>query len=217
MRKIDDSGKTLCQHPVELLGRRQVDPEWLLHDHPRSLGAVRRLQGLDDELEQAGGDGQVEGGSVGAYLGQCRRQPLERGGIAVVAPDVGETGGERGEGRLVVDAATEAVDAVAGPLAELVDGPVVTGHTDDGDVQPAAPDVAVQGVEDLLVRQVSGGAEQHQGIRCLAVGHGTPPLRSPPMSPGRRDLATSRSRRGPRRIAFCALSSPCAADPRPPP
>src|SRR6266545_874328 len=89
-------------------------------------------------------------------------EPAEGRGIAVVAVHVAELGRQLREG-LGVEAP---VFRHAGfrPLDELRPGPARLGHPHHREVQPAPAHQRLQGREDLLVGQVSGGAEEDEGV-----------------------------------------------------
>ena len=54
-----------------------------------------------------------------------------------------------------------------GALDELVERPAGLGDADDRHLEPAAPRQRLQRREDLLVREVAGGAEKDQRIGVL--------------------------------------------------
>jgi hypothetical protein len=89
---------------------------------------------------------------------------LRKGGVVIViAVDVAEQADQLLE-RLFVDAPAVFGEAVAGSLAQLLDGPAGLGHADHGHVEMAAPNHLLEGREDLLVGEVASGAEGHQRI-----------------------------------------------------
>jgi len=95
--------------------------------------------------------------------------------VGVVAVDVAQQARQAGEG-LLVDLALAGVvlHALAGPLAQPVQVPARAGDPDDGHVQAVALDQAQQSREDLLVGEVAGGAEEHEGVGTLAVDRAPP-------------------------------------------
>jgi hypothetical protein len=56
-----------------------------------------------------------------------------------------------------------------GPLAQPLQVPPRAGHADDGHVQAVPLDQSLEGREDLLVGEVTGGAEEDDGVGTLAV------------------------------------------------
>ena len=97
----------------------------------------------------------------------------ERGRVVVVAVDVAQQAAQLVEGRRVEAAVF--LDAVARPRLELVEGPAGLGHADDRHVQVAALHHRLQRREDLLVRQIAGGAEEDQGVG-VGFAHGVSPF-----------------------------------------
>ena len=72
---------------------------------------------------------------------------------------------------LVLDARFEAavlLEAVAGARAELLDAPTRLGDADHRHMQVAALEHCLQRREDLLVREIAGGAEEDEGVGRLA-------------------------------------------------
>ena len=62
-----------------------------------------------------------------------------------------------------IGAAAVLLDALARPLAQLLEA-AVAGDADDRHVERAAANHRLQRGEDLLEREVAGGAEEDQGI-----------------------------------------------------
>ncbi len=60
------------------------------------------------------------------------------------------------------------LDAVARPRLQLLQIPAGLGHPDDGHGEVPAPGHRLQGGEDLLVGEVSGGAEEDEGVGVQA-------------------------------------------------
>lgn len=89
-------------------------------------------------------------------------QPLEGRRLAVVTLDVAQLRSElRERGR--IDPAV-VLQAVAGPLAQPIERPAGTPDADDRHVEPASAEQRLQRREDLLVGQISRGAEEDEGI-----------------------------------------------------
>ena len=57
------------------------------------------------------------------------------------------------------------LEAVARPIAQLVQRPAGACHADDRDIQIARSDQRLQRGEDLLVGQVARGTEKNEGVR----------------------------------------------------
>src|SRR6266567_5236919 len=57
------------------------------------------------------------------------------------------------------------LEAVARPIAQLVQGPAGAGHADDRRIQMAPPDQRLQRGEDLLVGQIARRTEKNEGVR----------------------------------------------------
>ncbi len=114
-------GEHRVQDPVQLLRRRQVPAEGLLDDDPPVRRDAGRAETLDDGREQARGDGEVAGGPL--RVAERLLQRRERLWVLVVAVDVAQLIGQDLERGLVVDAAAGLVDAVTGPVLELLDRP----------------------------------------------------------------------------------------------
>ena len=112
-------------------------------------------------------------------------------GVVVVAVDVVQLRRQLGEG-VLVDAAV-VLEAVAGAFAQLFDGPAGAGHADHRHVELAARDHGLQRGEDLLVREIAGGAEEHE---CVGSGSqaGSSPGRCTPHANGERVNNGSSSR-----------------------
>ena len=171
MRKIRSSGKDWWRIGVELLGRLQVAAEGLLDDDPAPLGEADRVERLDHERERRGRDGEVEDGVLGVVAVERGGQRLEGGDVGVVAGHEVEAGAQRVDGRRH-GVRLGGQDGVVGVLAEALVAPAAAGHADDGHLQSTVPLHVVERREQLLLRQVAGGAEQHQDI-CfrLHAGH----------------------------------------------
>ena len=89
-------------------------------------------------------------------------QLVVRRGVGVIAVNVAQPRGEVREGRLVDPAVL--LQALASAGAQLVKAPAGPRHADDRHVKLAAADQRLERREDLLVRQVAGGAEEHERI-----------------------------------------------------
>ena len=92
-------------------------------------------EAVDDGGEERGRDLEVEDRVLG--VAERLADPLEGGGVGVVALDVGEAGGEAGED-VLVGLGDGGVDRVAGVLAQLLVVPVVDRDADDRAVELAA-------------------------------------------------------------------------------
>src|SRR5207247_1781879 len=154
-------GEVAVQRGVQLACGGEVVPERLLDDHPGVPGGGDPGQAPGHRLEQAGRDGQV----VQRPLGLAHRlfQPLVGGRVGVVAVDVPEQRHQPREGLLIE--APVLLDALPGPLPQLLQPPTRPGDADDRHVEVAVADHRLQRREDLLVREVAGGAEEDQRVR----------------------------------------------------
>src|SRR5262249_17444865 len=87
----------------------------------------------------------------------------ESGVVAVVTVNITKLRRQRRE-RLLVD--TAAVLGKTGPRAgaQLIEVPASLGDPDHRHIQVAAPHHRLQGGKNLLVGQVTGGAEEDEGI-----------------------------------------------------
>jgi len=151
---------------VERLRRGEITTERLLDNDTGITGAVALGQPLHHGAEHAGRDGEVVQRSHGTA--QSLFQVLVGRGVAVIAVDIAQLLAEPGE-RILVNAAI-LLQAVARTLAQLVQGPASAGHFDDGHIQLAAPNQGLQRGKNVLVRQIAGGAEEDEGVRC-GMGH----------------------------------------------
>jgi hypothetical protein len=89
-------------------------------------------------------------------------QPLERGGVAVVARHQPQVARQLLERRVAHAAA-----GLAGVLAQPVEVQVGLGHADDRQVEPAVGGQAVERGQQHLARQVARDAEQDERARLL--------------------------------------------------
>ena len=165
---VDPVDLRLVEVLVELGGERpggrQVVAERLLDDDRAWLGETGVGQALDDRAEQERRDLEVEHRLLGAL--DRRAHPFVGGGVAEVALDVGQPGGEAVE-HLLVDRLAGAHDRLAGVVPELVVGPVVDRHPDDrAREQPRALE-AVQRSEGHHLGQVARDPEDHEDVRRL--------------------------------------------------
>src|SRR6185295_7297375 len=92
-------------------------------------------------------------------------EALEGGLVLIVAADIAEAGGEPLKGAFVDLGDPGGRHGLPGPGAQCLVLPVRGGHTDDRPaVEHAAGGQVIERREELLVRQVAGGAEEHQGV-----------------------------------------------------
>ncbi len=82
----------------------------------------------------------------------------ERFRLAIVAVDVAQELREARKGRFV-DAVLACLEAVANPLAQVLDARAAACHADDGDIEDPMADEALQRGKNLLVREVAGDAK----------------------------------------------------------
>ena len=155
------------QRSVERLRRGKVPSEGLFDDDPRVFGAPRLRQTLHHRREHARRNGQIM---------QRARRPVQRlpqalvgGRILVVAADVLQPRRQLRK-RAGIDIAI-VLEAVARPLAQLVQRPAGASHAYDRHIQMARADQRLQRRENLLVGQVAGRAEENEGIRAFRQCH----------------------------------------------
>src|SRR5690606_34517771 len=142
--------------------RLQIAAKWLFYDHPRVLRAASEPQLLDDAGESARRNGQIVCRPLGTARAQDAVQLFEGRRVIVVAVDVVEALSEHLE-RSGVEPAVLA-HARLGACDQLLPSPPGTTHTNHGKVELSAASHGLQRGEDLLVGEVSGGAEEHQCI-----------------------------------------------------
>ena len=168
MRNTRDSSKALCRIAFSCCADAKSRPNGFstITRAPRVQSA--RCELLDDRAEQRRRDREVVRGMDGAV--ELAAQRGERRRVGVVAVDVAQQRQELRERRLV-DAAVLR-EAVARPRAELVEVPARLRDADDGHVEVPAPDHRLQRREDLLVREIAGGAEEHERVGLHGAGGG---------------------------------------------
>ena len=152
---------------VQLGGQRarrvEVVAERLLDDHSPVLGQAGLGQAFDDRAEQEGRDLEVEdrGGGAADRVANA----LVGRGVTEVARHVGEPRGERS--KVASSSSPGAHDRLAGPLLQLVVGPVVDGDADDRAVEEPARLEPVERAEGHHLRQVAGDPEHDQDVGGL--------------------------------------------------
>ena len=162
------------QELVELLGGLGISAEWLLHHDAGADVAADRGQAIDHDGEQAGRDRQIVDGEF--RVGELGLERLIGGGIRVVTRDIAKEPRQLGEVGLVEGAVL--LDALAGARLQVGHGPIRAGHADDGCVQLAGGHQSLERWEDLLERQITGGAIEDEGI-CDLRSHRQPPMTGP--------------------------------------
>ncbi len=135
MRRIWSSSRTCAELGVERPGRLEVVAEGLLDHDVRVLGQAGLAEAVDHGGEQRGRDLEVEDRPL--RVADRLADPLEGGGVGVVALDVGEAVGEAGED-VLVGVGDGGGDRFAGVLAQLLVVPVVDRDADDRAVELAA-------------------------------------------------------------------------------
>ena len=95
---------------------------------------------------------------------QRSTQQVESRWILVVAVDVAEQRQELVEGSRI-DSTSVGRQAVPRSCSQLIEVPARLCDSDHGDAQMAALRHRLQRRKDFLVREVSGGAEEHERIR----------------------------------------------------
>ena len=167
---IDPEDRLLTEVPVhrvvQLQRAGQVDPERLLHHHPRALGAAGRGDALRDPAEQLGRHLHVEQHPLpGPDLIGHR---LVGGVVAEIPVDVAEQA-EHLDRRRVVRVHLVELERGDRVVTELLQAPPALGHPDHRDIQDAAFDQPDQRREGLDLGQVPGRPEDHQRVNF--VGH----------------------------------------------
>ena len=164
----------LAQRVVELARRLEVVAERLLDDDapPAAVASLRQavlLELLDDVAEELRRDREVEGVVAGGPAGLVelldRTAELVEGGVVgEVARDEPEALGELLPDLLAELGAGVLLHRVVDDLGEVLVGPVATRVADQAEArrQQAAVGEVVDRRHDLLARQVSGDAEEHQ-------------------------------------------------------
>ena len=140
-------------------------PERFL-DHDASVfGQVGVRQAPDGHLEERGGDLQVEHRMP--RLAEGLGEPLVGGGVGEVSSDVTHPGYQALE-RVRVDPPRVVTDRrrhrVARVLSQVIVGPVVDGHPDDGALEPAGAFESVERDERHLPRQVAADPERDERV-----------------------------------------------------
>src|SRR5579859_287195 len=154
-------GKRFVEHCIESPGRSEVTTEWLFHDHTAVRGAPCTRQTGRDRSKQLRWDREIEQRPLGGP--ERLHQTLERSQLTVVDCHVHEPCGQLAKGLLVH--ASMGADALSGPSPKLLGRPVRLGNAHDWYIQAAVKGHCLQSRKYLLVREITGRAEQHQGIR----------------------------------------------------
>src|SRR5208283_4502516 len=135
----------------------------------RAIGQARDSQPFDDGRKQRWRNGEVEGRSLGAA--QCGLERLVGPRVVVVAADVAQEREKMLECRPVIDS-SRSFYAVRRALAQLRQTPSRGRDADQGNVKGTPLRHRIERWEDLLVSEVSGYPEQHQGIGGYGVAGG---------------------------------------------
>src|SRR5579872_5308037 len=154
-------GKGFAEGSVEFLRGRKVAAKWLFNDHPCSLVTARLGKSFRDGRKRAWRDSQVINRS--RCLAERFSQIAEGLLRIVVSFDVLEFSRKHRE-RPGVHAAVllKTLASMVSKLVEVLRGPP---HSDDRDVEVSVPDHCLECREDLLRRQIAGGAKEHKRIR----------------------------------------------------
>ena len=154
-------GEGFAERSVEFLRGRKVAAKWLFNDHPCSLVTARFGKSFRYNRKRAWRDGQVINRS--RCLAERFSQIAEGRLRIVVSFDVLEFCRERRE-RPDLHAAVllKTLAGMSSKLVEVLRGPP---HSDDRDVEVSVPDHCLECREDLLRRQIAGGAKEHKRIR----------------------------------------------------
>ena len=173
---VDAEDRGLREDPVD--GRvqrpcaRQVPPERLLQDDPRTVRASRGGEVRDHLGEERRRDGEVVERVPG--LSELAAKRMEGLDVVVRALDVAQPRGERLDGRPVDRPGRS--DAPPGPLPQALEV-ARPGDADDRHVEALVADQPEEGGEDLLEGEVSRRAEEHERVRSLG-GHSPAPVRA---------------------------------------
>ena len=163
MRKIAVSGKHGVQDAVQLLRPRRgrVRTASRPRRAPRRRSPTWRAARPRSRTCSAGWRGSAADAlRVAERLAQRR----EGGGVVVVAVDVAQQA-ERACRRGVGSTPPPCFSRLSlRARLQLLEGPAGLGDADDRHVERAAPDHRLQRREDLLVREVAGGAEEDERV-----------------------------------------------------
>ncbi|CAB4617658.1 unannotated protein [freshwater metagenome] len=154
-------GKVLVEGGIEFDGRLVVASERLLDDEAGAAVESGGRDSVGDCREHRGRNGEVEDRMLGVAGSDL--QAIEGSGIVVVPVDVGHLVGESVECRLIPDLAGIG-DRCAAVVAQIVVGPVVARDADHRDIETSADLKSVDGGEEFLLGQITGGAEEHQEV-----------------------------------------------------
>ncbi len=158
---------------VELARALEVATEGLLQ-HDAAAIQPAGAQAIGDGREQERRDGQVADRTLG--VGDLRCDLFERLGFSIVTRHVVETIGEPLPD-VFVDLLPTLDERLVSVVAQFVERPVRRGDTDHRHPEDAVGLELVQRGEQLLLRQVTGDAEEHQGVggtRKRLAGHQSP-------------------------------------------
>ena len=160
MRKIDDSSNVPSKMRLRACAEGKITAEGLFDDHPRVASAAGLSELFDNHAEQRRRNRQIERWAL--RRAEFAAQGLKGREVVVVAIDVAQQAIKFAE-RNFVDAAV-LDDALAGTGAELIDVPARLGDADHRHIQAARFGECLERGENLLVRQITGGAKEHEGI-----------------------------------------------------
>src|SRR6187549_2524340 len=152
--------KELMYRAVQRLRRGEVAAEWLFDNNASIFGASRFGQTFCNRCEHARGDSEIM--QRPSRVGERLAQTFVCGLIVVIAVDVLKTRSKFSESIHLESAVL--LDAVAGPLLQLIQGPARLRDSDDRHIHVAMPDHCLQRRKDLLVRQISGSPEENKRI-----------------------------------------------------
>src|SRR5262249_12034608 len=153
--------ENLVQLVVQLASRMEIAPEWLFDYHARVVGRTRSGEPLGNRREQAGRNRQIEGWPHRtAELGV---QSVERRRVAVVAVDVVKQLRQAPKRRLIQTLIRVFYTGTCA-RTKLIESPAGFRDTDDGHVEVTAPHQRLESRKDLLVREISRGAEEYQSV-----------------------------------------------------
>ena len=193
MRKIDDSGNTLCSVSFSARADARSWPNGFSMMTRASCAQPDCAERLDHGAEQARRDGEVvrRAACAAELLRAARRTSPDRGS-------------RRRRSAAASTSFANAASSTPPPCCSRLSRararscsqvPARLGDADHRHVEMAAPDHRLQRREDLLVGQVAGGAEEDQRVRARG---------------GHRCSAARRPSRGGRRTESASPRAPCS-------
>jgi hypothetical protein len=141
--------------------------EWLFDDDSRAMRASGARELLNDYCEKCGRNCEIM--RRPSRCSEFLAQGPKRCRVRIIPVNVAQQSRELVEGG-GINASAVLLETVAGASLQLIQIPACLGHTDHGNIEVPALQHRLQRREDLLVRQVAGGAEEDQRIG-MGVAH----------------------------------------------